>query len=330
MLATSDLELLIESAYAEGHARFGDLGLDLQTYAKRIHAIVRKHLGESPPTEQAVAFVKRLHGRDLYLVTACAQESAGLQSGKKPGRPGEYSCLAWKTLGSTYKAFIHDLARLFFRQSFVAMDLADNILADLFFPDNSGTSRIMSYDGRSSLCTWLRAVLCNRAINARRHSSYSQTTEMEANIPDKPALANIDNVVRASRYGMPLADSVALACQELTAQDRLLLLWRYDEGLPLGRIAKLLGIHQSNVTRRLERMQGKLRDQITAILATKYHMGDSAIQECLKDVVENPRQAISILEFIKIPPQANKNPVARMAPIGTRHSSAPGKQHRAT
>ena len=302
MLLTSNQGLLIASAYAEGRVRFGDLELDVETYADRIGSIIQKHLGLSPSEDTALAFVKGLHGPDLYLATACAQESCAPTSGNKAHVPGGLSSSAWKTLGATYEAFIHDLARLFFRQTFIAQDIADDILADLFLPDSSGNSRIISYDGRSSLCTWLRVVVYNRAINARRRKAYSQTVEIEPNIPDRPALINIDRTIAAMRYGKPLRDSVTLACSTLNAEERLLLLWRYEDGLQLGRIAELLGIHQSNVTRRLERVQSKLHDQIVAILASKHCMTRAAIQECLTDVVENPRHTLSILDLIKISP----------------------------
>ena len=118
-------------------------------------------------------------------------------------------------------------------------------------------------------------------------------------MPDAPALANIELTVRAERYGTALEDSLALACRELTPRERLMLLWRYQDGLQLGQIAGLLGIHQSNVTRQLERMQTKLRDDVIAILSSKHGLSRLAIQECLEDIVENPRHEISILDFVR-------------------------------
>lgn len=78
-----------------------------------------------------------------------------------------------------------------------------------------------------------------------------------------------------------------------------MVLWRYQDGLQLGQIARLLGIHQSNVTRQLIRLQGKLRDEVVAILRSAHGLSEQAIQECLEDIVENPRHEISILDFIK-------------------------------
>ena len=60
-------------------------------------------------------------------------------------------------------------------------------------------------------------------------------------LPDEPALRNLELTVRAERYGTVLEDSMASACRGLTPRERLILLWRYEDGLQLGEIAKLLG-----------------------------------------------------------------------------------------
>lgn len=298
MRLQTEVEEIIAGVFAEGETHFGNLGLDLFTYTNRIDSIIRKHLGKSPSSDCAVRFVRTLHGRDLYLATACSKFSPGMDE-QCPEEPAERDGAAWKVLEKTYKGLIYDLVRFFYRSSFVAQDLADNILADLFLPDRSGRSRIASYDGRSSLGTWLRVVICNRSINAQRCSACAKSTDLQPDLPDGPALENIELTVRAQRYGTAMEDALASACRELTPRERLMLLWRYQDGLQLGQIAQLLGIHQSNVTRQLERMQGKLREDVIAILAKRHRLSGSAIQECLEDVVENPRHQLSILEFVK-------------------------------
>jgi RNA polymerase sigma factor (sigma-70 family) len=292
-----DLERVINSRFDEGRERFGDLGLNLETYIARIQSIVQKNLGLSPASDVVAAFVRALHGRDLYLGTACAQESICLS---KSNSQRIDSSLAWRTLEREYKAFIYDLARFFSRQQVLARDLADNMLADLFFPDRSGSSRIASYDGRSSLCTWLRVVLSNRVINAKQSRALSQTREVEPDIPDRPALLNIDRVMYAGRYGLRLADSVGTACHKLAPEERLLLLWRYEDGLQLKQIAELLEIHPSNVSRRLDRIHARLREQVVANLSGKHGMSKAAISECFQNVVENVNHGISILDSIRV------------------------------
>ncbi len=294
MLLKLEFDALVASAYSEGQDRFGDLGLDLATFSARISAIIKKHLGPSPSPAEAVAFLKLLHGRDLYLATACAKCSPG---GSSPS--DEFAGAAWRMFESNYKTFVCDLVRFSFRPSFASQDLADNILTDLFLPDRSGCSRIASYDGRSSLSTWLRVIICNRSINASRCSANAKSTEMQPDLPDEPALENMEMTIRAQRYASALEDSLASACRILTPRERLVLLWRYEDGMQLGDIAKLLGIHQSNVTRQLEKMQSRLRDEVVAVLSTKHRLSQPAIEECLEDIVENPRHSISILEVIK-------------------------------
>jgi RNA polymerase sigma-70 factor len=293
-----ELEPIIASAYAEGRIRFGDLGLAFSNYADRIDAITRKNLGGSPLAEHAVDFVKGLHGRDLYLATACAQ-CGPIMDPRTSVEAVERGCVAWAAFETTYKKAIHDLVRFFYRPSFVSQDLADNIIADLFLPDRSGQSRIASYDGRSSLRTWLRVVICNRSINDQRCTASAKTIDLQPNLADGPALRNIELTVLAHRYGTALENALALACKQLSPRERLMLLWRYQDGLQLGQIARLLGIHQSNVTRQLERMQGKLRDTVIAILSNTHGLSRSAIQECLEDIVENPRHGVSILELLR-------------------------------
>jgi RNA polymerase sigma factor (sigma-70 family) len=316
MLLKSALEPIIAQAFSDAQLRFGDLGLDLPAYTQRVLAIVRKHLGAAPSLGRAIDFVKQLNWRDLYLATACAQTGLGPDSSNSNCTRGESCSLPWRTLENIYKGFICDLVRFFCRRGSGAEDLADSILTDLFLPDRWGRSRIASYDARSSLSTWLRVVVCNRAINARR-SVASNTTDLEPGLPDKCAFQNIELALRARRYGAALEDSLASACQALTARERLILLWRYQDGLQLGEIAKLLGIHQCNVTRQLEKMQTKLRDDLTTILCDKYGLSPSAIHECLEDMVENPLHQIPVLDFVKTADGAGLPPL----PATPKHST---------
>jgi RNA polymerase sigma factor (sigma-70 family) len=297
-LRYSELEPIIANGYSEGRVRFGDLGLDLHTYTERVYAIVHKYFNDSSSKEAIVSFVKGLHGRDLYLATACVQHSLKPGEEHAAGPLPERASQAWKTLELTYKGFIHNLSRFFFRKGFVANDLADNILADLFLPDRSGASRIASYDGRSSLSTWLRVVIYNRAVNAQRSNATMQSVEILTDIPDQPALESIDSGLQTQRYHTQIADSLAAACQDLTLRERLLLLWRYEDGLLLGDIARPLGIHQSNVTRQLERVQMKVRERVVRILTTQHGLDPDAIKECLRAIAENPH-TIAILDPIK-------------------------------
>jgi DNA-binding CsgD family transcriptional regulator len=122
---------------------------------------------------------------------------------------------------------------------------------------------------------------------------------MRSDTPDELFPTTVEQALRARRYGPALEDSFAIACQILTPHQRLILLWRYEQGLQLRQIARLLGIHQCNVTRQLKKLQSKLRSEVIAILSSKHGLSPLAIQECLSDVVSNPRHSLSILDVIK-------------------------------
>lgn len=311
MLLGPDLAETIASGFSDGLTYFGDLGIDLGFYRQRIENIVTKHLGPGSEPAGIVAFVGRLHRRDLYLAAACAK--AGVDATE--GVVTVHSSMAWNAFADRYKGFIESLLRCSASRNFLRQDLADDLLADLFLPDQSGRSRIASYDGRSSLASWLRVVIANRAINAQR-SPAGQSQPMEQEIPDVPAFRTLEQVISAGKYGAILSDSLTEACRRLTPTESLILLWRFEDNLQLGRIGQLLGIHQSSVTRRLERIYGKLRKHVYTVLSVRHGMSDAAIHDCLEDIADNPHHRFSILDFIRSSNKKQDEPPLRRAGSG--------------
>ena len=87
------------------------------------------------------------------------------------------------------------------------------------------------------------------------------------------------------------------ASGSLSPADRLLLLLRYDQGIQGCDIARMNGVHPSTITRRLRQLHQQLRNEIVSILADKHRLNHDAIEECIDDIMENPRH--SLLAFIK-------------------------------
>jgi len=209
---------------------------------------------------------------------------------------------AWAILDRRYRKFITDLVRFCYRHGTDHEDIADSIVVSLYLNDRSGQQRIASYDGRSSLATWLRVIVIHRAINDRNERKIV-SDEIDAEVPDGRALANLESSLRAQRYGNPLSESLSEALAEITEKERLMLLWRYEQNLQLGQIARLMGIHQANVTRQMHRLQSKLRESVVQRLTMQHGMSASAIEECLADVVDNPQMSIPLLALIKAVPK---------------------------
>src|SRR5262249_12732431 len=132
-----------------------------------------------------IRVINSLHCDDLYLAFACAKHSPQ----------------AWDRFTKSYRRYIHNLAAFVSPVKSVAYELAENILADLFLPDRSGRSRIASYDGRSSLATWLRVLICNSAINerARKFNNMAQLDDLRERA-DEEAVRSVEMALRSSRY----------------------------------------------------------------------------------------------------------------------------------
>ncbi|MEK6289061.1 MAG: sigma-70 family RNA polymerase sigma factor [Acidobacteriota bacterium] len=283
---TSSPEVVLSSlaaqAFSNGYAVHGEVDLQFEVFESYLYVAIEKHLGSNAPASTLLSFVRTLRTTDLYLALACAQPTES----------------AWRRFINAYQKYINDVARFVSPTDEVARELADNLLSDLILPDGSGRSRIASFDGRQSLATWLRVVISRRAINYHlpKWSSFERS-DHPAEVADKASLGRIEAALRNNRYAVILSESFKLASESLTDRERLMLLLRYEEGLRLVEIAKVLGVHASGITRQFQHIHLKLKKKIISVLAVKHHLGPEAIKECLLDVMENP--AHSLLVFLK-------------------------------
>jgi RNA polymerase sigma-70 factor, ECF subfamily len=280
-LEALSLEAFVKRLYRNGYSCHGDLQVGIKEFEIKLWSIVEKSLGENASGDNAVRIINSLHGNDLYLAFACAQHSS----------------VAWDRFTSIYRKYIHDLTAFVSPVRSMGYELAETLLTDLYLPDRSGYSRIASYDGRSSLATWLRPIICNRVINERKRK-FNGMTQLNDDLfekADERAWLSIEMDLRSSRYRELIADSLEQSCNKLTDRERLMLLLRYDNGLQLGQIGHLFGLHQATITRQLERVQEKIRQVVVSLLTYKYELSQEAIDECLAEIVENPGYSILVL-----------------------------------
>ena len=277
--AEIDLKSCIEQAYAAAHSRHGDLDYALEAFTDYLVSIADKNLGVAKKQAATLRFVASLNTTDLYLAGACAI-------------PTE---LAWRRFVATYQAYIQGLADFFYATGGSANDLAGSILSDMFLPDSTGRSRIASYDGRSSLATWLRTIVKRRAINEReRKWSGIEPLDSQPELVDSTAVSRVEASLCSGRYESMVRDCLKCACDKLTERERLMLLWRYDEQLQVSQIAHIYAVNPSTITRQLEQVYRKLREEVVLMLASKHKLSAPAIKECLADILESPGSSLLI------------------------------------
>src|ERR1700680_3953408 len=207
--------------------------------------------------EQKVAFCAALRLEELALARACA---AGNERGG-----GDFI--------SRYRQKLHSMALHITRDGAHAAELADSLFADLYgvnARDGARRSKLVFYTGRGSLEGWLRTVMAQEFINRyrkqKRTVSLEEQTEegvqFAAAVPE-PAYA----AGRSSDQRLEAATDEALA--ELSSEDRFTLASYYLDGRTLAEVARMLGLHESSVSRRLDRVATALRRRILAGLRAR-------------------------------------------------------------
>ena len=201
--------------------------------------------------EQKAAFCAALRLGELALARACA---AGNER-------------AWQDFINRYRQKLHSMALHITRDGAHAAELADSLFADLYgvnARDGVRRSKLVFYTGRGSLEGWLRTVMAQEFINRYRKQKRTVSLEEQteegvqfAAVPDPSCAAD-----RASDQQLEAATDEALA--ELSSEDRFTLASYYLDGRTLAEIARTLGLHESSVSRRLERLATGLRKRILA------------------------------------------------------------------
>jgi RNA polymerase sigma-70 factor, ECF subfamily len=240
--------------------------------------------GEGSPSSQA-RFLKSLRIEELILARACA---AGNE-------------VAWGLFLARYRKVLYRAAYAIARQESAGRELADSLYADLYgLAEGGGTrrSRLESYMGRGSLAGWLRAVLAQRFVdNCRRTRREISLDEQEADgLPaapvSNPEIPNEDHLAF-------LARSIAVVLTRMNAEEHLLLVSYYLDGRALRQIAELLAVHESTISRRIERLTGKLRKALVKELQ-RSGLSERAAREALgtdvRDITVNVRKLLQTVQ----------------------------------
>lgn len=273
------LNILAGQAYVAGAACHGDLGISPERYANHLLSVTEKHLGSSATESSASEFISGLHTSDLYLSVACAKPTNA----------------AWKRFNFMYRSFIAKVTGSACSTVDSARTIAESISGDIFLPDASGRSRIGSYEGRSSLATWLSAVINHAAVKEQNRCNRLQQLEDLYDLVDCAEHRSIEGALRADRYASLVLDSFAVAGKSLNDKERRILVLRYKDGLQGYQIAAILGIHPSTVARRLHHIYDKLRGKTVSTLESKHQLSPLAIKECVDQIREDPDYSIESL-----------------------------------
>lgn len=184
-----------------------------------------------------------------------------------------------------------------------ARELADSLYADLYgIPKDDGQRKsLFSYfQGRSSLATWLRAVLAQRYVDRIRAQRRLVSLPDEEHQPEGPAEAgpyqSRGGVHQSSdpapdpdraRHLQLLQDALGGAIAGLDARDRLRLSCYYAQSLTLAETGRLLQEHEATVSRQLARTRKVIREQVERRLRDEGKLKDAQINQCFRSASED-------------------------------------------
>ena len=253
-------------------------GLSAGQFAAILDEILRKQVS-SPSPGQRADFCAALRLEELALARACA---AG-------------NDLAWQDFISRYRQKMHSMALHITRDAAHAAELADSLFADLYgvsTRDDVRRSKLVFYTGRGSLEGWLRTVMAQEFINRYRKQKRTVSLEeqTEEGVQFAAAVPDPDTPGRESTERLEAATDEALA--ELSAEDRFTLASYYLDERTLAEIARTLGLHESSVSRRLDRLAAGLRKRILAGLRTRglsHAQAAEALETDVRDLQLNLR-----------------------------------------
>jgi RNA polymerase sigma-70 factor len=275
--ALKDRTPLVEWLFARANgARWG---LSRERFVIALERGIGKRLATGALTPSSLEeYLAALHLEDLALASAC-------MDGCEP---------AWEYFYATYRNYLRAAAAAILRRdsgSAEACELADSLFAELYGlgTDKSAPRSLFRYfHGRSSLKTWLRAVLAQRHIDSLRAGRRFEGLP-EEDAPDAPQKAQPGPQLpladpHRQRYVALFTRALGAAFQGFEPQERERLRFYYAEEKTLAEIGRLLGEHESSVSRHLDRTRRDLREKVEDLLRRGFAAANgSASQPGLSD-----------------------------------------------
>lgn len=252
----------VRDLFESSNARKYGLGFD--KFQHILERIAAKYIPNAPPV-QKVRFWKELKIEELVLARGCANGDEN----------------AWHDFLIRYREKLYDIARGITKEDSSARELADSIYGDLFGTserEGQRVSRLDFYMGRGSLEGWLRTVVAQEFVN--RYRKQKRLISLDEQEEDGVQFSAADPHP-AGPADSRLSAAVDDALGQLPAEDRLVLASYFLDDRTLTEIGKVLRVHESTISRRLEKLLKGLRKQVVAGLVAR-GMKRSQAEEALE------------------------------------------------
>jgi RNA polymerase sigma-70 factor (ECF subfamily) len=233
----------IASRYAESGAEC--YGITSERFEQIVAAVVLRYAADASAREQ-LQLVASLRLEELALARAC---SAGNEA-------------AWGVFLARFRPSLFATACKITRDEATGRELSDGLYAELYgMPNREGRriSKLDYYMGRGSLEGWLRTVLAQQHTNRCR--SRARDVSLDEQIEAGVCFA-ARSPIAASIEDHRVAAAIAQTLAEVSGEERFLLASYFLDQRTLASIGRQIGVHESTICRKLERLTDALRKRI--------------------------------------------------------------------
>ncbi len=229
-------------------------GMTEAQFAEILGEIARRYLRADADARAGRALLMSLRVEELALARACA---AGSEA-------------AWECFLLRYREKLYDAGRAIARDDATGRELADALYAELYgtkVRSGERVSKLASYTGRGSLEGWLRTVLAQEFVN--RYRSQRRLVSLEEREEEQGAQFAAPAQEAAGHVDPRLEAATAEALGALSPEERFILSAYFLDGSTLAQIARLLHVHESTISRRVEKIAAAVRKRVRSGLEAR-------------------------------------------------------------
>lgn len=279
---------LLERVYRQADA--ARWSVSAETFRDALQAgVERSFTAGAPSRRELERHLGSLHLPDLALACACA---AGDER-------------AWEHFIAEQRPVLYRAADALDRSG-GAREIADALYAELYGLRREREGRLRKapaslaeapgaeagraslfryFHGRSSLSTWLRAVLAQRYVDRMRVDRRTSPLDDEqaAAIP----AANPGPEPERIRFATLVGRALRAAIARLDARDRVRLRGYYEQDLTLAQVGRVTGEHEATVSRQIAKTRKALRQDVEQQLRAEPRLSEAEIARGLASVMDD-------------------------------------------
>ncbi len=259
---------LLDRLYRKAEATRWSLPMD--AFKDALEAGVQRAFPDAvPPRRELERYLDGLHLADVALACACALGHDA----------------AWEHFITECRPILYRAADALDKTG-GAREIADSLYAELFGLTGGGQSRrslFRYFHGRSSLATWVRAVLAQRYVDRLRAAKRTSPLD-DAQAVAIPAL---QREPAQMHLGQLAATALRAAIAGLSVKDRLRLRAYYEQDLTLAEVGRITGEHEATVSRHIAKTRKVLKQAVEERLRAHDKLTAAEVANCVSAVMED-------------------------------------------